>query len=223
MRNLNWDRVAAGSGILFVVLFVVAFLVPGEVPDPGDSRAKWVSYTLDKSKELKLSAILFGLAFFAFLWFLGSLGAALREGGEPRLAAVAFGGGVTTIAVALVSTAFQATMAWRIATNEPTLIRAFADLQFVLATMVSFSIAVFIYATAMASWKARIFPLWYSIGSAVVALAVLFAGGALTYKGFYAPNGGYAMITLVASLVWVLVTSVFLIKRASAAPTAAPA
>ena len=40
-----------------------------------------------------MSAILFGLAFVAFLWFAGTL-AALREGGEQRLAAVAFGGGV---------------------------------------------------------------------------------------------------------------------------------
>lgn len=213
MRNLNWERIAAASGVLFVALFVIAFFVPGTPPAPGDSRADWIAYTLDKSKELKLSAILFGLAMIAFLWFLGSLAAALRNGGEPRLAAVAFGGGVATISVAFVSTAFQAAMAWRIAADEPTLVRAFADIQYALNTLVSFSVAVFIFATAVASWRARIFPSWYSAGSAVVAVALVFAGGALAYDGFYAPNGAYAIITLIASLVWALATSALLVQH----------
>ena len=108
-----------------------------------------------------MSAILFGLAFVAFLWLAGSLAAALREGGEQRLAAVAFGGGVATVAVALASTAFQAAMAWRIAVDEPTLVRAFVDMQWALLATVSFPVAVFIYATAIASWRSRIFPSWY--------------------------------------------------------------
>ena len=224
MRNVNWDKVAASSGIAFVVLFVVSFLLPGQPPDPGDSQATWVAYTLDKTKELKISAMLFGLALVAFIWFMGSLGTALREAGEQRLAAVAFGSGVATAAIALVATSFQAAMAWRIAANEPTLTRAFADIQWAVMTLASFTVAAFIFATAIASWRARIFPPWYNIGSDIVALAVLFAGGALRYDGFYSPTGGYAFITLIASLVWIIVTSVFVMRRASAAMTAsAPA
>lgn len=223
MRNVNWERVAACSGFLFVILFVVAFVVPGEPPDPGDSRASWLTYTLDKTKELKVSAILFGLAFIVFLWFLGSLASALRTGGEQRLAAVAFGGGVATVAVAYVSTAFQAAMAWRIAADEPTLVRAFADIQYTLMTLVSFAVAVFIFATAVASWRARIFPTWYGAASAMVALALVFAGGALAFDGFYSPNGGFPIIATIASLVWVLVTSAMLVRRAGreAAPVTA--
>jgi hypothetical protein len=62
MRTVNWDRIAPANGILFVIAFV--FL--REPPDQGDSRAEWTSYTLDKTKELKVSAIRFGLAFMAF-------------------------------------------------------------------------------------------------------------------------------------------------------------
>jgi hypothetical protein len=215
MRNVNWDRIAAASGIVFVPVFVIAFLVPGEPPAPGDSRAEWTSYALDKTKELKVSAILFGLAFVLFLWFLGSLGAALRESGEPRLATVAFGGGVATVSVAMVSTAFQAAIACRIAENEPQLSRAFADVLYALMTLVSFFVATVILAAGIASWRARVFGSWYGIGSIVVGLAVLVAGGAFAYEGFYAPNGGYPLIATIASLVWVLVTSALLIRRAS--------
>lgn len=223
MRNLNWERVAAGSGFAFVVLFVIAFLVPGEFPDPGDRRGEWVAYALDKTRELKISAILFGLAGMAFLWFLGSLGAALRRGGEQRLATVAFGSGVAIIAVAYVMTSLQAAIAWRLAADEPQLVRGMFDVTWGMQTLISFPAAALAYATAVGSWRARIFPVWYAAGSGILAVALAFGGAALTHDGFYAPDGAYAVITLIAFLAWTLVTSGLLMTKAQAAESAAAA
>src|SRR5437868_345975 len=99
MARWNWERLAGGSGILFVVLFVIGWFVPGKQPSLSASNAKWVHYFVSNSREIKVSAILFGLALMAFIWFGGSLAARLRDAGEARLGAIAFGGTVATAGV----------------------------------------------------------------------------------------------------------------------------
>jgi hypothetical protein len=99
MAKWNWERLAAGSGILFVVLFIVAFVIPGKPPTMSADNTKWVHYVLSNSREIKVSSILLGLALITFVWFAGSLAARLRYAGESRLAAIAFGGAVATAAV----------------------------------------------------------------------------------------------------------------------------
>src|SRR5207249_3791445 len=107
MTKWNWERLAAGSGVLFVALFLAAFFVPGKEPNLSDSNAKWVNFVHDHTRELKVSAILFGLAFIAFLWFAGSLATRLREAGEQRLAAIAFGSSVATVTIAAIGISIQ--------------------------------------------------------------------------------------------------------------------
>src|SRR5438477_11341613 len=99
MTRWNWERLAACSGVLFVVFFVIGLFVPGKQPSLSAANTKWVDYFVGNSREIKVSAILFGLAVVAFVWFGGSLAARLREAGEARLAAIAFGGAVATAAV----------------------------------------------------------------------------------------------------------------------------
>src|SRR6266540_3412175 len=102
MVRWSADRWAATSGIVFVVLFIVSFFTATKPPDSTDPNSQWVTYFLDHHRATLISAVLIGAAVMFFIWFAGSVGAALRNAGEPRLAGVAFGGGVVTTAIGIV-------------------------------------------------------------------------------------------------------------------------
>jgi hypothetical protein len=166
---------------------------------------------------MKASMIVGALALIALLWFLGSLAARLREAGEPRLAAIAFGGGVVAIAIVLVGFSLNAALV-RIAGHSPDQVKAWYDAQFVELTFVGFPAAVLGFATTIASWRARIFPAWYNAASGLASLVFLTSGGALAQTGFYAPDGAYGLIALIVFAAWVLVTSALLVSLIEKAP-----
>lgn len=211
MGRLNWERLAAASGAVFVALFVAGFvLAVSEQPSLGDPNADWVTWVGDNRRELKVAAILLGLALVAFLWFVGSVAHALHRVGEERLASVATASGAAMAAIAIVGVTLVTALAWRVAGEAPRLTKPLFEVQLVAFTLISFPVAAFAYTTAVATWRSRLFPRWYAAPAGLAALAFLFGGGALALKGFYAPDGAYALITTIAFLVWVLVTSVLL-------------
>ena len=225
MGKWSADRLAATSGIAFVALFIVSFFVATKPPDSTDSNTDWVSYFVNHHRATLISAVLIGAAVMFFIWFAGSVGAALRNAGEQRLAAVAIGGGVATAAVGIVVEGLLGALAYRIAIDSPANVKSFVDLSYGLQVLISFPVAVLIGATAIASWRSGAFPrLWAQI-SGVAAIVMVSGGGALTHSGFYRPDGPWAFVTLIVFLAWTLVTSSWLVMRthAEAAPQAATA
>lgn len=211
MGRLDWDRLAAASGAVFVALFVAGFaLGTSDQPSLGDPGADWVAWARDHVRELKGATILLGLALAAFVWFVGSVAQALRRAGEERLAAVATTAGAVMASLALIGIALATAVAWRLVGEAPRLTKPLFEVQVILLTLVSFPTAAFAYTTAVATWRSRLFPAWYAPLGGLAALAFLFGGGALTAKGFYAPDGGYSLIVTIAFLVWALVTSLLL-------------
>lgn len=93
---MNTRLIAPLTGILFVVLAIVAFAVTGETPGTDDARQEIVSFYLDNDSEMSISAALLALAWVALLFFLGSLRQALRAapGDEGGLSMVALLGGL---------------------------------------------------------------------------------------------------------------------------------
>jgi hypothetical protein len=87
-RGRRWD---AATGIGFVVLALVGFVLPGEPPKSEDSSKEIVDFFVDKRDQLLAGSVLLFLALVLFLWFLGSVRSYLRaaEGGEGRLSAAA--------------------------------------------------------------------------------------------------------------------------------------
>jgi hypothetical protein len=225
MGKWSADRWAATSGIAFVVLFIVSFFTATKPPDSTDPNSQWVTYFLDHHRATLISAVLIGAAVMFFIWFAGSVGAALRNAGEPRLAAVAFGGGVVTTAIGIVIGSVQGALAYRIAIDSPANVKAFVDLSYSLGVLISFPVAVLIGATAIASRRTGLFPQWWTALSGVAAVVMISGGAALAHSGFYRPDGPWAFVTLIVFLVWTLVTSGWLVMRthAEAAPKAAAA
>ncbi len=225
MGRWSADRWAATSGIAFVVLFVVSFFTATKPPDATDPNNQWVTYFLHHHRSTLISAVLIGAAVMFFIWFAGSVGAALRNAGEPRLAAVAFGGGVATAAVGIVIGGLQGALSYRIAIDSPANVKAFVDVAYSMQTLISFPIAVLIGATAIASFRSGAFPRWWAQLSGLAAVVMVSGGAAPAHSGFYRPDGPWAFVTLIVFLVWTLVTSGWLVMRthAEAAPKPAAA
>jgi hypothetical protein len=225
MGKWSADRLAATSGIAFVVLFVVAFFTATDPPDSSDPNSEWVTYFTDHHRGTLAASVLLGAAVMFFIWFAGSLAAALRDAGERRLGLVAFGGGVATAAVGLTIAGVQGALAYRIALDSPASVKAFVDLFYVGGCFISFPIAVTIGATAIAAYRSGAFPRWWAWISGIAAIVMVSGGGAVAHSGFYRPDGPWAFVTLIVFLVWVLVTSCWLAFKtlAQPAPEAAPA
>lgn len=105
MSGTTWERLAAATGILSVLLFVGAFALVPEAPELGTaSDAEIRAYLVDHAFDLRLGALLLTLSTLALLWFLGSLRSALlaAEGQPGRLTALMFGAGLVTVATYLV-------------------------------------------------------------------------------------------------------------------------
>jgi hypothetical protein len=218
MGRWSADRWAATSGIAFVVLFVVSFFTATKPPDSTDPNNQWVTYFLNHHRATLISAVLIGAAVMFFIWFAGSVGAALRNAGEQRFAAVAFGGGVVTAAIGIVIGGLQSALSYRIAIDSPANVKAFVDLSYSMGALISFPIAVLIGATAIASYRSGLFPRWWAQVSGLAAVVLVSGGATLAHSGFYRPDGPWAFVTLIVFLVWTLVTSGWLVMRTHAEP-----
>lgn len=208
-------RLAATTGIVFVTLFLAGVLAPGPgPPDINDSNDAVFVFFQQHHHALLASVILLGLAFVAFLWFLGNLVAELRRGGEPRLAAVAFGGGVAASAIAYLAIAIRATITFRTTAHSPvTEVDLMYDFEFITATIINFPLAVLVGAVSLAAWRSSVLPRRFGAAGLIGAPIILAAGGAIDQQGFYAPDGAYAIVALIVFLAWTLAASTLLITR----------
>ena len=163
----KWDRWAAGTGIIFVALFVAGYFVAGKPPTLSDGNAKWVRFFHDHSKEVKASSMLFGLAIVAFLWFAAAVATRLREAGEQRLGATVLGGAAATAGAFLVAAGTQASVAFRIAPESPAQVKPFVVLFYTIGILVGFSVAVVIGAASIAALRGGVFPRWFGFAGAV--------------------------------------------------------
>ncbi len=218
MTGVSWDRWAAATGALFSVFLVVGFFVIGSLPGLDDSPADTAGFYVDHRRRILIGVILIGLALSLFLWFIGSLGAALREAGEQRLAAVAFGAGVALVALVAVAIAIVAALAEVTAgRGGQGVTQALNDLQWSLGVLTPFPAFVFIEAAGIAILRSGLLARWF--GWVSIAGSVLFLLGGTTWKrnGLWAPDGAYTQILVIVFAVWVLAASLLLVQRLAAA------
>jgi hypothetical protein len=208
---MNARQIGPLTGILFVVLVIVAFIVGGETPDISDSSQKIVSFYIDNDSEQQIAGALLALGCVAYVFFLGTLRQALRAaaGDEGGLSTVALLGGLMIVVGASI----------------------FAGLTFTLGDA-----ADDLPASATLALNALNSDLFFpiAIGTAVfnlgLGLAVLRHGGLPRPLGWVAlvigiagatPAGFFAFLATGIVIVW---ASVVLAQRAgSTAPQAGPA
>ncbi len=220
MGRWNWERLAPLSGLVFVVLLVISFAIPDEPPDLDSAAAQFDAYVLDNARDLKLGTILSGLAAFALIWFLGCLAARLREAGEQRLAATAFGAGMVAIAMYGGAAAIMAGLAFETGSGMPAATKDLFTIAIVAQVISGLPGSAIAAATAIASWRSKAFPQWYAALTGLLALVAVFGGAALATDGFYSPDGAYTWISNIAFFVWVILTSGLLWRGEGAARAA---
>lgn len=219
-------RFDAATGIGFAVLAVVALVLPGKPPKADDSITKLGNYFADHHSDILTANLLLGVAAVLFLWFLGSLRSYLRaaEGGEGRLSAAAFGGGVAGIALLLAGAGLLSGIAFKLADGQlpnPIVTRAFFDASSALFAMVAFGFAVFFAAASCSAARSGALPPWAYWSGSVIALIQLVSALALVAKsGFFATGGAMGFIAPLAGILWVVAVSVLMMRRDAVPPVA---
>src|SRR4051812_1538994 len=97
MNDDRYVEYGAATGIVFVVLTLIGFAAV--IPTPPDLNAPsqdWASYFLSHHDAVRAGVVVLAVAFFFYIWFLGTLTSVLRIAtGTPRLPSIALiGGGI---------------------------------------------------------------------------------------------------------------------------------
>ena len=222
MAEISWERWARAAGIGFVVLAVAAFVVGGEAPKVGDSTDDLISYYDGDRGTVLVSSLLFALALAFFLWFAAAIANLLRERGDGRVAATVIAGGTAFATLQLTLTGRAARLAYSIAgSGEPGVTKALFDLQWMLDVFAALPAAVFVLASSVGLMRTRATPSWLSWAGVGLAALFLLRSTNWARDGFWSPTGEYTFILIPAALLWILVTSITLVRAASSSVRAA--
>jgi hypothetical protein len=200
MGKKGLDRYAPLTGVVFVVLIVVAIVIGGETPDNSDPAQEIASFWKDNDTEQIWSSVIGAWSLVFFVWFAASVRSALRrvEDGAGRLTAVSFAGAV----IATIGLLLALSLTFSIADGADELSAGSLKTLTVLSNGIFLPIAagfaLFFLATGILAVRSRLLPVW--LGWLTIVLGVI----CLTPVGFFA---------LLVGLIWVLAVSVMLYMR----------
>jgi hypothetical protein len=207
MREFAWARWWPLTGVVFVVLWIVAFIIDSS-DSSDDTDAQIIAHWADSGNR-DTQIVLFFLilaASLAFVWFLGGLRYRIQqaEGGPGLLTGLCFGAGLVAVTLWTVAGSMFASIAFTFSDSDEFKVDAnlarFVDS---LGYAVWFSgttvAAVLVAATGVAALRSAFLPRWLAWLSFLVALTMLFA---------------FAFIPFLIMLGWILVVSATLILRA---------
>jgi hypothetical protein len=215
MASFNWERWARAAGIGFVVFTVLAFIVGGEPPTVDDPAEDVLAYYDGDRGQVLVSSLLFAFALGFWVWFAGTLANNLRERGQGRVAATIIGAVAAFVSVQLVVTGVSAVLAYSVAGDgEAGIAKALFDLTWALDVLAAVPSAVFFVAAALGLSRTGMIPAWLSWGG--LGVAALFALRTTNWAsdGFWSPTGGFLFILIPLALLWILTTSVVLVRTA---------
>jgi len=211
------------TGLAFAVLALVSFLLPGPPPKADESAERVVTYFTQHRSDILAGDFLLMISSLLFLWFLGALRSYLRaaEGGEGRLSAAAFGGGVVGIGLLVGGVGVLNGIAFKVAqAGDQLLVRGLYDVSNGVLTGAGFGFAVLLAAASCSAARSGAFAPWVYWSGSVIAVLQVIGGIALFAKsGFFAVGGAFSFIAPLTALVWVAAVSVVLFQRVGLPPT----
>jgi hypothetical protein len=198
------------TGVAFVVLVVLSFLISGETPDFDDTGEQVISFYTDNEGAQFASAILGAYAALFFVFFASILRGELRrrEVGPGVLSTISFAGAVVLTVGALAFAGFTFTLA-DLADNDPDpgAMQALNALNGNFFFPIAVGTSAFLLGAGILMIRSGYLSTW--IGWTAVVIGVL----AVTPVGFFA---------FLASLAWVLVVSILLAREREAGRVAPP-
>lgn len=212
---VDWERNWRGSGIVFVVLFIIAWVIYGSQPKVGASADKLVSFYDGDRTRILIAAVILGINILNLMWFAAALSTELRDAGKGGWATAATASSAALGAVFFVLITLNAALAYSIAgSGNNQITSGLNDLSWVLIVIASFPAAMLIMSGTFGLQRAGIISnAFFGVGVAAVVL-VLAGGTTWASGGFWAPDGAYArFITPIIGLAWIAVVSGLLYVR----------
>jgi hypothetical protein len=213
MMKDNYERIGALTGLAAVLLLIVGFVIVYPKPPAVDaSVTAYGNFYKNHTDEIRATVAILSVALGFYVWFLGSLSAALRAAmGNPRLPTVAFGGGIVAAMFFVIALTTTATAAFRPNEISPDLARLLTDVGYVVAAPAAAGFFVLFAATGLVILRTDLFPGWLgwlSIAGAILNLGGVFVifttSGALAADGvvgLFLPFIGFAVPLAVLSIV----------------------
>ncbi len=212
MSKRRWEQIAASGGLIFVVLGFAGqglIQVGGGEPAFNAPAAEILSFFETRDQLLfTIGGYLVSLSFIAMLWFLGAVWARLQRYEEsPRwMSLVAVGSALVGLAVSSATTGWPMAV-FRIEEGlEPQLARyMFDDGNFGFATLWVY-LAGFLLATGVVALRDGALPRWLGWFALVTTVALLIG------RAFWDSPSGLIFIPYVLSSLWIIASSIFLIR-----------
>ena len=223
----GWERAGAAMGIAVVVLLFVGEVLGGDDihPSATDSGQHVTAFYAANHSGVLAGTYLHGVALLGLLWFAATLAATVRTSGQDAMATLLATASAVTAGVFGLWLVITATLAFGAGPGQdPGNAQALYQLRYLAETFWSLPVAALTAATAVAVLRGRVLPRWHGWFSAATALAFVVGGADMARSGFFAPDGDYGFLLFWLLPLWLLVTSIGLLRRPRAAhhATAAP-
>ena len=223
MDKARWDKIAAAGGIIGVILFVISIIIIGTPPDIDASAETVADFFSDNRDQVLWATFLQGLGVVAVIWFIGALGAAMRDAGEGRLAAVMGIAFAIAFSIGAVAALARGALAFSIAeATDPGISLAFYRMGAYLDTTSNLIGSAFFLAVAGAVVRTGLLATWWGWVSGLAGLWLIISSTAWAQDGFWSADGA-GFVSFVVFLAWVLITSILLtmkMRGSTAASTA---
>jgi hypothetical protein len=217
--SVFWERLWRTSGVQFVALCVIAYLVYGDQPPIGASPDALAAFYHGHHARILIAAVISGLAVLYLMWFAAAIRLTLADAEKDGWGAAATASSAAVGALFLLLTAVNVGLAYSIdGLGNQTLLSGLNILAWAGFVMSSFVRAMLIMSAAFGFWRAGLISnALFAVGVTAVVLAVLggttWAGG-----GFWAPDGAYSrFISPIIGLLWAMVVSWVLLTRTPSA------
>jgi hypothetical protein len=215
---LDWERNWRGAGVVFAVLIIIASIIYGSAPKAGAGADQLVAFFNGDRTRILIAAIVFCFSFLELLWFGAALSSALRDAGQGGWGAAATASSAALGAMLFLIMALRAGLAFSIAdSGHPEFTTGLYQFSWALAVIVSFPAAMFVMSGAFGLWRAGLISSTFFSAGVLAVVLVLLGGTTWATNGFWAPDGGYALISRIVLVAWIAVISGFLYMRSPSA------
>ena len=222
-RAFPWGLAAVASGMVFVVIALVAFLIS---LGPDDTSGQGIaSYFAQNDNAVEWQQFLFGVSGIFFIWFAGTVATILRRsesGDEARLGGIAFAGAAASMVIYFVGLSCWTTMAHlfggyggnqftEAALGDALTLFNLAD---VALAMAGFTAVIFVGAASIAFLRSALVADWLAWAGGAVALLLL-VDAFLHIVGDSESGDFLGTAAFLLFLAWVFAASALLARNAS--------
>jgi hypothetical protein len=220
MDTRTREQLGAATGLAAVALLGVNFII-GLSPEPPSLNAgvgPVAAFIANNKDALHVEILLTSLSMLFFLWFLGSVRVAVRngEGGAGRISGIVSGGGIVGAAFVLLAMVFYAAASLHPGLVMPGITHTLVDLGALCLGMGTAAFAVMYLGVAVVSlMDGGGLPKsigWLSLIAGALALIGLVA--VFNDDGIFAADGAFGYWARYGAFVlWTLVVSVALVQN----------